>query len=839
MATPLALKFAARELRGGLTGFRVFIAALALGVGAIAAVGSLSASVVSELQNNARAMLGGDAEVRLTARPANSEELSFFAAQADRVSTVRDMRAMARNPDGSTMLVELKGIDGVYPLFGQMTLTPDLDLAKALSVRDGVAGAVAEPELFSRLKIQVGDRVRLGDIEVQVRAVIGVEPDRTAGVASLGPRLMVSAETLDDTGLVRLGSLIETRYRMALGPDVDPTAWVEDLNAAFPQAGWRATEYTSAQPTLQTFVDRLATFLTLVGLTALVIGGVGVGNAVRSYLAGKTATIATLKSLGAPGGLVFQIYFWQVAVLAAIGIVLGLVAGALAPLAVTPLIGDALPVAPGFALHWGPLGIAAAYGTLTALAFALWPLAQAREVPAAGLFRAVVNPARTWPRARYVIVTAAAILALIGLAIFGTGNPRLGAWFVVAILGALVGFRLAAWAVVRAILALPRPRQPTLRLAVASLTRPGAPTGNVMMSLGVGLSVLVSVASLDANLTRQITEQLPDQAPAFFFIDIQPDQVAAFDAAVLAVPGVIELNRLPTLRGRVVQINGDPSGNNTGAHEGHWFVHSEIGFTYAADMKAETVLTDGQWWPADYQGPPAISLDSSVAREMGIAVGDTVTFNILGRDIVAQVANLRRVDWQAMGINFSVIFAPGALEDAPQIHMASAVVDEASEDAVFDAVTGQFANITAVRVRDVIERATGILDKISAAVRAISALTLFAGVLVLAGAIAAGRRSRVYDSVILKVLGARRADVLRVHVTEFAILGLITAAIAALAGTVAAWAVMRFAMEADWLFDPVAVLGSAAGGMALVVVLGLAGTWRILGLRPAPVLRTA
>lgn len=839
MAAPLALKFAARELRGGLTGFRVFIAALALGVGAIAAVGSLSASVVTELQNNARAMLGGDAEVRLTARPANADEFSFFTTQSETVSTVRDMRAMARNADGSTMLVELKGIDGAYPLFGEVTLTPRLDLAAALATQDGVPGAVAEPELFSRLKIQVGDRVRLGDIEVEVRAVIGVEPDRTAGVASLGPRLMVSAETLDATGLVRLGSLIETRYRMALGAEADPAAWVADLNAAFPQAGWRATEYTSAQPTLQTFVDRLATFLTLVGLTALVIGGVGVGNAVRSYLAGKTATIATLKSLGAPGGLVFQIYFWQVAVLAAIGIVLGLVAGALAPLAVAPLIGDALPVTPGFALHWGPLSVAAAYGALTALAFALWPLAQAREVPAAGLFRAVVNPARSLPRARYVVATAAAILTLIGLAVFGTGNPRLGTWFVVATLVALVGFRLAAWAVVRAILALPRPRRPTLRLAVASLTRPGAPTGNVMMSLGVGLSVLVSVALLDANLTRQITEQLPDQAPAFFFIDIQPDQVAAFDATVLAVPGVIELDRLPTLRGRVVEINGSPAGNNTGAHQGHWFVHSEIGFTYAADIEPETVLTDGQWWPANYQGPPAISLDSSVAREMGIAVGDTVTFNILGRDIVAQVANLRRVDWQAMGINFSVIFAPGALEDAPQIHMASAVVDEAAEDAVFDAVTGQFANITAVRVRDVIERATGILDKIGAAVRAISALTLFAGVLVLAGAIAAGRRGRVYDSVILKVLGARRADVLRAHVAEFAILGLITAGIAALAGTVAAWAVVRFAMEADWLFDPVAVLGSAAGGMALVVVLGLAGTWRILGLRPAPVLRTA
>ncbi|MBT5860529.1 MAG: FtsX-like permease family protein, partial [Alphaproteobacteria bacterium] len=491
MAVPLALRLAARELRGGLTGFRVFIAALALGVGAIAAVGSLSASVVSELQNNARAMLGGDAEVTLTARPADDAELAFFDATSAQVSVVHDLRSMARNGDGTVMLVELKGVDDVYPLFGQMTLTPSQTLDDALAMRDGVPGAVAEAELFSRLALGLGDRVFIGDIEVELRAVIGVEPDRTAGVMALGPRLMVSAATLDSTGLVRMGSLLETRYRFALDPAADPAVWLDDLNAAFPQAGWRASEYTSAQPALQTFVDRLGTFLTLVGLTALVIGGVGVGNAVRSYLAGKTATIATLKSLGATGGLVFQIYFWQVAVLAAIGIVLGLIAGALTPLVVTPLIGDALPVAPGFSLYWLPLGLAAAYGALTATAFALWPLAQAREVPAAGLFRAIVSPVRRWPRTPYVILTAGAILALIGLAIFGTGNPWLGAWFAAATLGGLVAFRLVAFGVMGGLLALPQIRRPSLRLALASLTRPGTATGSVMMSLGLGLSVLV------------------------------------------------------------------------------------------------------------------------------------------------------------------------------------------------------------------------------------------------------------------------------------------------------------------------------------------------------------
>ena len=385
MAAPLALRFASRELRGGLTGFRVFIAALVSGVGAIAAVGSLSASVVTELQNNARAMLGGDVEVSLTARLADRRRVGLFPAPKRTGSAPSaTCGPWLAAPAGAVMLVDLKGVDEVYPLFGAMALTPVLQLAEALGTRDGVAGAVAEPELFSRLRLEIGDRVVLGDIEVELRAIIGVEPDRTAGAMALGPRLMVTAETLDATGLVRLGSLVETKYRFALDAATDPGVWLDGLNAAFPQAGWRATEYTSAQPALQTFVDRLSTFLTLVGLTALVIGGVGVGNAVRSYLGGKTATIATLKALGASGGLVFKIYFWQVAALAAIGIVLGLVAGALAPLIVGPLIGEALSVAPGFSLHWLALGLAAAYGVLTATAFALCPWPRPGKFPPPG-----------------------------------------------------------------------------------------------------------------------------------------------------------------------------------------------------------------------------------------------------------------------------------------------------------------------------------------------------------------------------------------------------------------------------------------------------------------------
>ena len=377
-------------------------------------------------------------------------------------------------------------------------------------------------------------------------------------------------------------------------------------------------------------------------------------------------------------------------------------------------------------------------------------------------------------------------------------------------------------------------------LLVSALVRPGAPTAGVILSLGVGLSLLVSVAQLDANLNRQIVDQIPNQAPAFFFIDIQPAQAAAFDETVLAIQGVQSIARVPTLRGRVAFVNGVPASavRQMGGRD-RWFLRSEIGLTYAAEPPDDLVLLAGEWWPADYDGPNLLSLDAEVARSSGIEIGDTISFNILGREVAGTVSNLRQVKWEDMGLNFSVIFAPGALEGAPQTHVASAIVDPIAEDVVFHTVTNTFTNVSAIRVRDVLERATGILGRIGAAVRAVSLLTITAGVLVLAGAVAAGRQARLYDSVVLKVLGATRADLLRANLLEYTILGTATATIALLVGSVAAWAIVVFVMESGFRLAIGSALMAAAGGTALVVILGFAGTWHVLGYRPAPVLRTA
>lgn len=838
MTVPLSLRLAARELRGGLRGFRVFLAVLALGVSIIAAVGSLSASLVDGLRGNARALLGGDIELDLATGPATPEQLAYLRANTLALSAVREMRAMARPRDGLPTLVQLKAVDAAYPLYGTVELDPQLPLDAALAPIDGVAGAVAEKELLERLGIQVGEAVTVNEATFALRAVIVSEPDRTASPFSLGPRLMIADGALAGTGLVQVGSLIDHEYRLRLAPDEDLEAWTAALRASFPDAGWRLRTYAAAQPQVQRFVDRFGAFLTLVGLTVLVLGGVGVANAVQNYIASRTETIATLKCLGADGTLIFRVYFWQIGALAGVGILIGVVLGTLAPLLAPPLIGDSLPVPLTFAIHPAALTAAAVYGALTTLVFALWPLARARDIPAAGLFRAVIAPAGRLPRARYTVVLALASAALAALATTGGGNRLFAMWFVGGAALVLVGFWAIAVAVVRLVRGLPRPRSPMARLAVAALVRPGAPTANVMLSLGAGLSVLVSVALLDANLMRQVQTEVPEKVPAFFFMDIQADQAEAFDALMRATPGIDSSERVPTLRGRVASVAGKPAEQLREEIGGHWWLRQEVGFTYSAKPPEDVVLSAGAWWPADYSGPAQISLDAEIARELNIHLGDSVSFTILGREIPAQVANLRRVNWEGMGLNFSVIFAPGALERAPQTHVASAVVEPRVENAVFTAVSSALPNVTIIRVREVLERVTGLIAQIGVAVRGVSLLTISAGVLVLAGAIAAGRRQRLYDSVILKVLGATRADVLRATLIEYLLLGTLTAVLAGAVGTLSAWGAVTFLMDMRFTFAWAPVLQATAAGVGLVILLGLAGTWTVLGQRPAPVLRT-
>ncbi len=835
---PLALRLARRELRTGLKGFRIFLACLALGVAAIAAVGSVSSAMLLGLEGDARRLLGGDAAFRIVHRPAQPAQIEHFESSGE-LSSIVSMRAMARTVDGEKRsLVELKGVDDAYPLVGEVILDRDLDLEAALANRDGRFGAVAEESLARRLGLSVGDPLRLGDATLELRALITHAPDRLVNFASFGPRLMVADAALPETGLVQVGSLIRHFYRVVLNPGINRQAWLADIAQRFPDAGWRISSLENATPGYDTFVDRVTLFLTLVGLTALLVGGVGVAMAVRSYLDGKTETVATLKCLGAPSGLVFRTYLAVVMILAAVGTAIGLVIGALGPVLAAKFAAPLLPFTVPVAVYPGPLALAAVFGLLTALAFSLWSLGRAGDIKAAQLFRAAVTPLAGRPRLAYLIALAVAVSVLCALAIFTATDRMLAAWFIVGSAGAVLLFLGASWLIMAAARRAGRPRDPELRIALANLHRPGAPTPGIVLALGLGLTVLMTIALIQANLSRQVGERIPEAAPAYFFIDIQPHQHDAFRDILATIDGVGDVQTTPMVRGRITHLNGVPADQAVVDPGSAWALRGDRGLTYSATPPPNSEVVAGTWWARDYSGPPLVSFDENLAAGLGVDIGDTITLNILGRPITVTIGNLRKIDWGSLGMNFTFVFAPGTLEAAPHSIIATVHVDDPDAEAVVQrAVTDAFANVTAIRVRDALDAANRILTAVSVAVRATAAVTLIAGTLVLAGAVAAGHARRVRDAVVLKVLGATRWRIVKAYVLEYGLLGLATAVIASLIGSIAASAVVIEVMRGDFVLPPITLATTAALAMTITIVLGFVETWQALGQRPAPMLR--
>jgi putative ABC transport system permease protein len=833
---PLSLRLALRELRGGFKGFRVFVLCLALGVAAVAGVGSLSEALVRGLDADGRQLLGGDVELRLTHRPATAAELAYMRRDAE-VSRTVEMRAMARVEDGRRRLVELKAVDGSYPLYGAVELAGGMPLTAALAKRPDGWGAVAEPALLRRLGLAPGDRLRVGELDYVLRAAIAREPDRGAESFVLGPRLMVADASLAGTGLVQEGSLIRYHYRLKLSAGVALQPWLERLQRDLPEAGWRVRDIRNGAPGLKRFIDRMRLYLTLVGLSTLLVGGLGVANAVRSHLEARARTIAILKCLGAPNRLVYRVYLLQVMLLAAAGVLLGLAAGAATPPLLSGLVAQYLPFEARLGIYLRPLLLAALYGLLTALAFALWPLGASRRVPAGALLRGALGGGRAGRDWRAAWPPALAFLLLALAAVAASDDRWFAIWFVIAAAASLAAFRLAAAGIMALVRGLGSPRRPGPRLALANLHRPGTPTVPVLLSFGIGLTVLIVVGQLEGNLRRQVSERLPAEAPAFFFIDIQPDQVAEFTRLAHTVPTVSGVETVPMLRGRITRLAGRPADQAEVDPSVAWVLRGDRGLTYASRLPENADVVAGSWWPADYRGPQLVSIGEREAAGLGLKLGDSLTVNVLGREVTATVANLRRIDWSTFGMNFVLVFSPGVLAAAPHSFIAVAYVPRDGETALETAITDRFPNVSAIRVREALESANDILAKIAVAVRAAAMVTLAAGVLVLAGALAAGQRRRIYEAVILKVLGGRRLQVLAAYLMEYAILGLAAAAVAAAVGSLAAYVIVTRVMQASWVWLPGTVLGTAGLSVAITVLFGLAGTWAALTERPAPHLR--
>jgi len=850
----MAGRLARRELRGGFSGMRVFLACLALGVAAVCGVLSLSAGLGAGLAADAALLLGGDVEATSPGAPLDPAPLAELAA-AGRVSGIVSMRAMVTAGVGGgglrRALVSLRAVDDAYPLLGEVILSPSMPLAEALAGplpgTDGLPGAVAAPELMSRLGLSVGDTVRLGQASYVIRAVLVREPDRMMSFWGFGPRFMVAENSLAATGLVQPGSLLRYAYRVALPPGRDPAALVAGLETAFPGAAWRVRQASGASPGLSGFFERLTGIMGLVGLSALLLGGLGVAGAVRGQINARATSLAAMRCVGASSRVLFFVCLLQILFLAALGIGLGLAVGAGAPFAVAPLLGELSPVRIVPVLSPAALGTAAAFGLLTTLFFSLPPLSAAGRISPLTLFRGYGELPSGRPGWGVLAVTAACGLGIAALAVGITGDRRLGLGFVGAAVLSAVVLRGAGWALVRGLHLFPLPRHPLLALAVSGLRRPGNAAAGVVAALGLGLTALSAMALVDANFRDLVTRELPEKAPAYFFIDIQPHQLAAFEDMARQTPGVTAVQTAPNLRGRIVKVRGMAAEKANVDPDTAWVARGDRGMTFSRTPPDNSAIVAGAFWPPDYAGPPLASMDAEAAAGYGVRLGDTVTINVQGREIDATVTSFRRINWLSLGINYVFVLSPGSLDGLPLTYLATAYTapgpprpdgaPKAADEALFAAVSAAFPNVTAVSVGETLSDITAIAEKIALAVTASALATLAAGILVLAQTLGGALAARAREAVIFKVCGATRGDMLTMLVAEHAVTGAAAGLVALVLGTACAALFVVGYLKMTWHFAAGPALLTIALAAGLTVLLSLGGTVRLLGKKAWPYLR--
>jgi putative ABC transport system permease protein len=842
-ATRLSLAFslALREMRGGLRGFYIFLACIALGTGAIAAVNSVADSVTGSMRAQGQTLLAGDIRFQINNRDLSPEELAYVESFGA-TSRSENIRSMARRADGANQsLTEIKAVDGAYPLYGKLEFEPQGTTSAALAEKNGHYGAIVSADLLQKLDLKVGDPLLIGNLTLDIRARLVKEPDSLSEGFALAPRVFVSRDALAASGLIQTGSLIEHVVKVRTSqPAGDAKALKKQVDAKFPMAGFRIITSSNAAPALNDNIRRFSEFLTLVGLTALIVGGVGVANAVRAYLDGKRGVIATFKCLGAPASTVTLVYLIQIMMIAAAGIFVGLFLGAIAPIVANRFLAGLLPVDTSLTFYPRALALAAVFGLLTAIAFAILPLGRARAVPATALFREQGFEPVGLPSWPYLVASVALFVLLGGLAIVTSQDWRLASFFLGGVIGAFVVLRLVAVAIAALARRSPLVRSPVVRLAIGNIHRPGALTGPVVLSLGLGLTLLVSLALIDGNLRRELNGNMLSRAPDFFFIDIQSRDIKGFEDIIARQAPEGKLVEVPMLRGRIQALNGVDVAKLNPPQGVRWVLNGDRGITYSDSLPANSKLTEGNWWQKDYTGAPLVSFAAEEAKELGLKIGDTVTVNVLGRAITAKIANLRDVEWQSMSINFIMVFSPNTFKGAPHAWLATLSNpkgDVETQNAVMHAVTAAYPGITSIDVKEAIKTVSALTGQLALAIRVAASVALIASVLVLSGALAAGNRARIHDAVVLKTLGATRRTLIAAFSLEYALLGLATAVFALLAGGVAAWAVVHLVMTLNWSFDPVTALLTVAVALIITVGVGLAGTWRVLGQKAAPVLR--
>ncbi len=836
--TFLSLRFAARELRSGVRGFRIFLACLALGVAAIAAASSTAEAFRRGLATEAREILGGDLSASAWQRRFTPQEHQLFT-KTGRTTYAVGVNAMAEAPSGLRHVVELRGVSDGYPLAGKVELKQAGTLDQGLATTDGLPGAVVEQGLLDRLNIKLGDKFLIGNTPVVARNVLISEPDRLGRGFPLGPRVLVRLPVIEQGGFLGMGAPYGETVRIALPPGEDAHRVSRDLRRDLKGHHIRLRDRNDAAPGIRKLIDQLEYFLGFIGLASLVAGGLGVSGAVSAYLEARKPSIAVFKALGAGGALVRNVYLIQIGLLAVLGVAIGLALGAAVPLILGAVVQNQLPVPALFAVYPMPLLKAGAFGLLSAAAFSLAPLARARTTPPAALLRRDLTGRLSFGVELVGAFIAAVILA--GLAVVTAPTPEAAG---VMIAGVAVSFvllwllGLAAAALAGRLRGMARG---ALRIGLANLAGPRSAARTASPAIGLGVALLAAVVLIQSSLLAQVSDVAPRTAPALVFIGVPGDQTQQFDAAVAGAfhqpLTVANYQRWPYATGRIIRAKGITLDRNKLPEAQRWAFDNDISISAIAGEPPNAGVTAGHWWPANYTGAPEIVLDEEAARAGNLKVGDVVTLSILGREIDARIAATRKVEFGAFGPAFAIIITPQALEGAGLNDVAIAKATPAQEVAVTQALGRNFPQVDVVSVREQLAAATDMFNRLALAVRGAAAVAALAGLLVLAGAIAAGARARAKEAATLKVLGAARGQILAAYAVEYGFVGLIAGAAGTALGYAAAWPVVVEVFKAHWSVDWAGVVALVGGAAALACAGGILAALQALSKRPAPVLR--
>ena len=829
-----AWHIARRDLAARFRGLRLLLICLFLGTGALAAIGTLTASIERELSGRGAAILGGDIEAEVWQRGPTQAESAALTALGT-LSTGQRMQAMATLGDTSAP-VALKAVDDRWPMVGRLRLKDGRSVGAPPAGAAWLAEGAAE-----RLGARVGDTLRIGNTSLRLAGIVAEEPDALSEGFALGAVAIVRSDFPARAGLTAPGAMYRTKMRVLLKPGLVPEAMVESLKARFADSGFRYRTRDKAAPGAERFIENMGQFLVLVGLAALAIAGIGIGGGVTSYLEARRGSIATLKVLGAASSDIARIYLIQIGIAALLGAGLGIAAGVL----ITPLLaralGTLLPVAPGFVIEPWPLLRAGLFGLVVAMMFSAAPLLRARLYPAMALMRARVSPlAPVWRAA--ALPTALGLAGIVALALASAADWRITAGFLAGTAGLLAFLALLGWSIVRLAARLPRPANPLLRTALSYLHRPGAQTGALVTALGFGLSAFVLLAAIETSLSANIARRIPARAPDYFVLDVPRARAAEFVSTIAqTVPGA-KVRTVPAMRGAILAYG--PAGALTWVADlktlpdNAWALRGERGLTYADDVPEGNVVTAGKWWPKGYAGEPLVSVDERLAEAIGLNLGDRIVVSLLGVERSARVASFRRIEWDSMGFNYVLVYSPNAISDAP--HNLAATIDlpaGSQRTGLLGKLVRAFPASSVIETGGILREARALLTQMSLAILTAASVTVLAGIAVLLGAIAAARAARTYDTVILRVLGASRRQLLLMQLAEYALLAAILAVVALALGSGIAWLVIVKLFEFDWLPDWPTVLGVLAGGLVMVIAFALAASLPLLRAKPAQALR--